>query len=183
MSELFGGPKLGDEAYTSQGGLALGTVRVDNYGNRYMYVEYVGGAGNVEALPGCPVGIYAPSAADGDITKVTADLSDSAEALFAGLAANDFAGAASTSYYGWIMIEGNLSTANHGAGLTPTTGGSVAQGNALYWSADKTLAGLAVGGTPADRSFIGVAYAADTATPTLEKGYINAHGVNVHQAA
>lgn len=182
MSELFGGPAFSDSAYTTQGGLALGTVRTDNYGNRYVYTEYVGGAGNVEALTGCPVGIYAPSAADGTIKKVTADLSDSGEDNFVGLAANDFTGAASTSYYGWVMIEGFLETGLNGAGITPTTGGSVAQGDALYWSADKVLAGLAVGGTPADHSFCGVAYAADTAAPVLAKGFITCN-LNIHAAA
>lgn len=163
------GDAISAAAFTASG-LTLGMMAEDKYGNRYKLVQYDGGAGPVTAAIGAPVGVYAPTA-DGDEDVVTADFSDSGQSYFSGIACNTFSEAAS-KIYGWIMVWGSLETGMDGTGLSVPTTGNVARGEGLHWSADATIEGTAVGGTPADLVIIGRAAADDTGGNVLTKGMI-----------
>lgn len=100
----------------------VGTIRWEAGGKCYKYVLYESGAGSVAAAAGKMAYIYAAAGASaGDYTKVTCDLSDSAE-----VGAGVMQAAVPDGSYGWMQIKGiatlaaALTAGADGDPLTPT---------------------------------------------------------------
>lgn len=175
----LGGNALTAAQYAASESLLVGMVRYDSYGNKYKFVKYDNGAGNIEAPLGTPVGVYSTDAVE---TTVTADYSDSSEASIAGIAASVFNQATGALIYGWIMISGSLATALNGTGLTLTTDGNVAQHQVLRWHGDNEVRGVTYTATMTDAVFFGRAGAADAST-SLTQAQICCEAVNAHGVA
>lgn len=99
-----------------------GVLGANNDGKIYKYMQYDTGAGAVAAVSGNVCYYYAPSGTSaGATTKVTSDLSDSAE-----IGAGVLQSAPTDGQYCWIQIKGpaTLTTAltagADGDALTPT---------------------------------------------------------------
>lgn len=100
---------------------ALGDVYQDVTGNRYKFVLFNNGAGDVAAASGNFAYVYAPSGTSaGATTTVTSDLSDSAN-----VGAGVFQSVPADGEYCWVQISGyaTLTTAltagSDGNALTP----------------------------------------------------------------
>lgn len=108
---------------------ALGDIYEDVAGNRFRFVLFNDGAGDVAAVAGNFAYVYAPSGASaGATTTVTSDLSDSAN-----VGAGVFQSVPSDGEYCWVQISGYATL------TTALTAG--ADGNALtpVGSTDGTL--------------------------------------------
>lgn len=102
----------------------LGAIRWEA-DKAYKYIQYESGAGGIAAAAGKACYYYAAAGVSaGDLTKVTCDLSDSAE-----IGAGILQGAPADGEYGWIQIKGPatlsvaLTAGGDGDPLTPTGAG------------------------------------------------------------
>lgn len=107
----------------------LGSIGQTYNGNKYKYVQYVGGAGSIAAVAGNIAYYYAASGASaGQVDIVTSDLSDSA-----GLGAGVLQAVIPASGYGWVQITGH-------ATITPAlTAGGDGQALTAVGATDGTL--------------------------------------------